>query len=305
MGVLSIQADETALSLFRRCNTVPFSTGISFLDGAGIVAGDVVEVYGPSPSGKSELLLNVVLQTVLPKEMGGRASRAVCVDLDGNLSVLRIEQMLRERVGASACFRAGTMPIPDVALPAEVDPGSPEGRVTSVMLQCMQRIKFVSCQNHLQLIAAMEVLHYESAQEATLVVAIDSLGSLVGKSKLSDSALVLQNAALRATARLASERSVVVMAAKPALFANLGWGQGMGNRSGSKMEHWEYMPSAWQKVVSHRVMLQRVPDQGEGQGFTLFNACVVQPHEGRAAEALVMSADPTRWLVSDRGVHNA
>ena len=61
--VLTIKRDETAQDLFRRMDCRPFVLGIPPIDRAaaarpgstGLVAGDVVEVFGESGSGKTEV----------------------------------------------------------------------------------------------------------------------------------------------------------------------------------------------------------------------------------------------------------
>lgn len=46
----------------------------------GVGRGDVVELYGPSGSGKSEVLINVVARCVLPAWLGGEERTAVFFD---------------------------------------------------------------------------------------------------------------------------------------------------------------------------------------------------------------------------------
>lgn len=46
----------------------------------GVGRGDVVEIYGPSGSGKSEVLINVVARCVLPAWLGGEERTAVFFD---------------------------------------------------------------------------------------------------------------------------------------------------------------------------------------------------------------------------------
>ena len=46
----------------------------------GVGRGDVVELYGPSGSGKSEVLINVVARCVLPAWLGGEEQTAVFFD---------------------------------------------------------------------------------------------------------------------------------------------------------------------------------------------------------------------------------
>lgn len=46
----------------------------------GVGRGDLVELYGPSGSGKSEVLINVVARCILPAWLGGEERTAVFFD---------------------------------------------------------------------------------------------------------------------------------------------------------------------------------------------------------------------------------
>lgn len=48
--------------------------------GTGVGRGDIVELYGPSGSGKSEVLINVVARCVMPAWLGGEEQPAVYFD---------------------------------------------------------------------------------------------------------------------------------------------------------------------------------------------------------------------------------
>lgn len=63
---------------YPKHNKVPGSGGLSKERGVG--RGDVVELYGPSGSGKSEVLINVVARCILPAWLGGDERTAVFFD---------------------------------------------------------------------------------------------------------------------------------------------------------------------------------------------------------------------------------
>lgn len=75
--------------LHHRRNTlqhkVPAGSGGSKTKDKGVGRGDVVELYGPSGSGKSEVLINVVARCVMPAWLGGEERPAVFFD-NGELS---------------------------------------------------------------------------------------------------------------------------------------------------------------------------------------------------------------------------
>ena len=47
----------------------------------GLQSGDIVELYGPSGSAKSELLLNMAMFYALPTDLTGRGHFAIYIDL--------------------------------------------------------------------------------------------------------------------------------------------------------------------------------------------------------------------------------
>mmetsp|Transcript_73107 Transcript_73107/g.208332 ORF Transcript_73107/g.208332 Transcript_73107/m.208332 type:complete len:151 (-) Transcript_73107:33-485(-) len=106
--VLTIKRDETAQDLFRRMDCRPFVLGIPPIDRAaaarpgstGLVAGDVVEVFGESGSGKTEVLMGAVARTVLPEADGGTGRLVVYFDHDSRLNVARLEQIVSQRATA-------------------------------------------------------------------------------------------------------------------------------------------------------------------------------------------------------------
>ncbi|KAJ4460659.1 hypothetical protein PAPYR_2877 [Paratrimastix pyriformis] len=93
--------DETALEVFTRAHQVrPIHTGIKALDHEvpqGL-DGDVVEVVGSAGSGKTELLLNVLVTFLLSEPYDGIGATALFFDCDQRLQILRLRQLLHDRL---------------------------------------------------------------------------------------------------------------------------------------------------------------------------------------------------------------
>eukprot|EP00904_Undaria_pinnatifida_P009886 jgi/Undpi1/6027/HiC_scaffold_2.g01301.m1 len=293
---LSVKADETALELFRRSNRSPLRTGIAFLDEVpgrradrekGVGRGDVVELYGPSGCGKSEVLINVVARCVLPAWLGGQEQVAFFFDNDGRLSVLRLEQLLREKITTNTTFQVKTATGGMAGGSSAISgPQQLEREVEAVLLECLRRLRVIRPASLFELLASIEVLRFE-LEHRPAVVAVDGMGSFFWQDKMAQScggeAVSMQGAVVKALVRLAAERPVVIFAAKNALFLPRG-----GN---VETEHREYLPQAWQRAVTFRVVLQRRLKRppslrpqsavgGEGGALSLFTAQVSSPNAG-------------------------
>jgi RecA/RadA recombinase len=109
MGQLSVFPDETAKALFRRKAGRPIDLGISALSALprpgrsalGVFPGDVIEVYGESGSGKTEVLLHAVAHVLLPFP-STPPRLVVYFDHECRLDLARLELLLKRRLSTSA-----------------------------------------------------------------------------------------------------------------------------------------------------------------------------------------------------------
>lgn len=123
-----LRPDETAAQLFARSNPHPITSGVPPLDiHGGLHAGHLIEVAGPSCSGKTEILtqvyrmgftsqqpvgshplLQVLAHTILPEQwqdhhVGGLHAGALFLDLDTRFDLLRLIQILQSRLHHLGC----------------------------------------------------------------------------------------------------------------------------------------------------------------------------------------------------------
>nr|XP_054767459.1 DNA repair protein XRCC2-like [Lytechinus pictus] len=97
---------ETGAQLFARLGEKPSLARLNpklIPPGLEPRPGDVVEVYGSSGSGKTELLLNLTATCVLPEQwkgidIGGLGTSVVFVDTDHQFSMLRLFALLEHKV---------------------------------------------------------------------------------------------------------------------------------------------------------------------------------------------------------------
>lgn len=104
-----VRYSETAEQLFKRGNTKPFPTGIPIFNeelwsmGGGMRPGDVVEIFGASGTGKTEMLLSVLAQCILPPtwegiDIGGNGVGVIFFDNDQKFSMFRLMQVIENKV---------------------------------------------------------------------------------------------------------------------------------------------------------------------------------------------------------------
>ncbi|PWZ31331.1 hypothetical protein Zm00014a_012384 [Zea mays] len=179
-----LAANETASAfLSRSLSSRPPITLPPPLHRAPLRPGNVVEIAGPSNSGKSHLLLMAAVQCILPKEwegiyFGGLGRAVMYLDLDCRFDVLRLAQILRNRI-AEGCRLA------------HLRNGDPENDVTKDEFQCslqntlfsdcMQRFLYARCCKSPEFIDALKTVQSQSRREVSgagiYFVMIDSIGA--------------------------------------------------------------------------------------------------------------------------------
>ncbi len=217
--------------------------------GGGLMPGTVLELYGASGSGKTEVALNAVCGWVLPKALGGVGGVAVIVDLDFRVDVRRLRCLLLARIrralattgGASGAGRGiglqngqQTHQNSHESNHNDDETSHPSSFSTSTSLTAsqhltaaLQQIVLARCMDELEAFSVLETLKFDldkgpGAGIPTLLV-LDSLGSLFYERKAAESCQQGQTCfdfmVARCVGRMAAARAVAVLACKPALFA--------------------------------------------------------------------------------------
>ncbi|KAJ1286426.1 hypothetical protein BS78_03G350800 [Paspalum vaginatum] len=256
---------------------------------ASLRPGNVVEIAGPSNSGKSHLLLMAAVQCILPKEwegiyFGGLGKAVMYFDLDCRFDVLRLAQILRNHIAescSSAHLRSGDL---------ENDGTKDELQRSfenTLLSDCMQRFLYVRCCNSSEFIAALETLHSRSRSEILGVciyfVMIDSIGTFYWMDRGSQSVRENKGKSLQGfTETIVQEirrflqlQPALVLVTKAPIYGEDTTTANDFNRGSSKymlddptvlrhsrhgeertLSSREYMPSIWQSFVTHRINLQ-------------------------------------------------
>lgn len=90
----------------------------------------------------------------------------------------------------------------------------------------------------------------------------DSCGTFYWRDRMAESyggvSVTLQSSIHRSVGKLVSQCPVIMVSAKPCLFPPK-------RRDSATPEYREYLPPAWQKLVGHRVVMDRMEGAGSGQ----------------------------------------
>ncbi|CAO1944267.1 unnamed protein product [Urochloa humidicola] len=280
-----LAVDETAAAFISRSLTSrPPIILPPPLHRAPLRPGNVVEIAGPSNSGKSHLLLMAAVQCILPKEwegiyFGGLGKSVMYLDLDCRFDVLRLAQILRNRiVEGSAHLRNGK----DVT--KDEFQCSFENTLFS---DCMQRFLYVRCYNSSEFTAALKTIQSQSRSEVLGVsiyfVMIDSIGAFYWIDRASQPVRESKGKSLQTVTetvvheirKFLQLQPALVLVTKAPVYAEGSTTANDFNRGSSKyvledstvlrysrqeeertLSYREYMPSIWQSFVTHRINLQ-------------------------------------------------
>ncbi|XAR51067.1 hypothetical protein NMG60_11005595 [Bertholletia excelsa] len=98
-----IQGEESAQTMLARVLSERPLLILPPLHRVPLRVGNVVEIVGPSSSAKTQILIQVAISCILPKEWngvkyGGLEHLAMFFDLDCRFDILRFSQSLKHRI---------------------------------------------------------------------------------------------------------------------------------------------------------------------------------------------------------------
>lgn len=270
-----LQPNETAASFLKRNKIKPLhNTGITFLDKEitdGLCGGDIVELYGRSGSGKTEILLNLIAHCVLPEyyngiTFGGAGVEVVFFDNDCKLNLWRLLSIIEYKVLLAVYAKlAPTLKDQELSHEMVCKQFGDEAGYESFVRQCLGRLKLCRPKTAFQwFVTVLGLVEAATSQnECPRIVIVDSLNAFYHYNK-SD-----MESAAKALVELA-ESNVVIIATKSPLFYK-----------GGNLQHQEFMCREWTSKVMYRVMLDKEKDG------TIVNAVVNCLHKSRHGEKTV------------------
>lgn len=159
---LWIHGDETAKEFLSRVFTERPPLLLPPLHRVPLRVGNVVEIAGPSPSAKSQVLLQAAVNCILPKEWkgvhyGGLGKMVMYFDLDCRFDVLRLYEALKHRIAEASgpaqgtCWRTCGDLRRDEPVDAQIGPCNNE-----LLLACMRRFLYIRCYSSFEFLSALK-----------------------------------------------------------------------------------------------------------------------------------------------------
>ncbi|BDA43663.1 DNA repair protein XRCC2 [Coccomyxa sp. Obi] len=255
----NVQPDETAAQLIARTHVEPVITGLFFAN--VLRPGQVLELCGPAGAGKSESLIQVAAAQVLPRnwrgEQLGVEENVVFFDLDRTFDTLRLYQVL-------ACRLRNT---------PNQQP-SREDEVIAAAEECLRRFYLVPCSSSFSFLAALRtcgvLIDRLKGEGGVQLLLVDNVAAFYWLDRAApplsactmdpskDAHLGLQQAHACIAAELQAlmrEHRLAVIATKQAVLS-------ASSSAFDRPEavdvwaHREFLPKAWQDIVSMRLLLR-------------------------------------------------
>ncbi|XP_013407314.1 DNA repair protein XRCC2 [Lingula anatina] len=282
---------ESGAQLLARLGTKPDLMYVEpHLLPSGPQKRDVIELYGDEGCGKTEMLLHIILNTILPRNWRGfsfygQEAGIILIDTDYHFSILRLSTLLENRVDRVVSEATGLQKNGDLIpqnggitsntgykdLPEQENPKLPTQTDKETFIKsCLKRLFVFRCSSPTQLIATLHSLDALLLNRPEIcILMLDSLSAFywIDHSNGCDSAVAResnQRQVCKILNKLITSYNLVIFATKPAIIHkrnNLALDKTeekdcTGNPSiqtGDKSsDHCEYLCKAWQKMVSSR-----------------------------------------------------
>ncbi|KAK7404366.1 hypothetical protein VNO78_05208 [Psophocarpus tetragonolobus] len=239
------------------------------LDRVPLRAGNVVEIVGPSPSAKTHILIHAAITSLLPKHYGGLDHSVLFLDLDSRFDITRFSQLLFHRISQQHSFDH------------------------SLFRLCMARFFYLPCYDPFQFLHTLRTLHSRLEKQKQLhglafhLLLIDNIGAFHWMDRASASMFFSQTqntkkklflqtvseAVVHNIRKLLQVHPMLIIVTKSVIFGNsysTPSNDVNGNmeekcsknvtRSHQNFQYREYMPSVWQSLVTHRILLHSSDD---------------------------------------------
>ena len=262
-------------------------TGVRFIDCAvprGLCPGDVVEVFGESGSGKSELLMQLAIKCVLPRAVGGSDASVVVCDVDGKFDAERLLSLLLERLRAVRGGPGG--------LPFDVD------QLDSVCRRLLRRVHVIRPRDVTDLIVALRALPTLVSRVPTRLLLIDSVSAWFWRTRFDTThGAMYERDVTRFVRELADEQKLVVVASKQVLFDTRP-SVGVTGIAALLPAYQEYSCADWAALVRLRITLAAEHDSAGFVAALAHNSS----WRGRTRDEPIPPRSVGRFIVDECGL---
>jgi hypothetical protein len=239
--------------MFSEQSTTTWWTGVPLIDVMvrdGVCSGDVVELFGSSGVGKSELMWQLAIKCVLPLELGGSNCTCVLFDNDCKFDPRRLVVVLL------ATLQRVRQQCVDPAAVTHVDDASV---FDALLRQSLQRIRVIRPRDVVDFVLALRALPdlLDSLTTPCRLLLIDSISVWHWPLQNDPDGSLYERDLARFVREVAERHDLVVFASKQYLFVNANADALQQHRAvaPSVPLHREYLCRAWVELVRLRVTL--------------------------------------------------
>ena len=272
------------MQLLARLGAKPLLTGLehSLFNGGAPPTKSIIELYGEDGCGKTEMLMHLVANCILPDvweglQLDGLGVAVILVDTDYHFSMLRLATVLELRIKRAKeedSVKKRAMQVVE----------APEEDTEAFISTCLNKLYVVRCNSSSQLILTLHSLEALLQNKPDIcVMMIDSISAFywIDRSNGADNFTAQetnQRQIVQVLYKLVNDYSLICFATKPAIFSKRSKD---GDRSGvdspstaftrsieDKVDHYEYLCKAWHGLVTHRFVMSKI-DKGQAALFQI------------------------------------
>lgn len=243
---------------------------------------DVIEFYGSSGAGKTEMLLHVVKKCIMPKmwkdvSLGGFDVEVLYIDTDHKLPILRLATLVEKHV--TDAIKVGSL--------SDASPSDPsEEEVECLIKRCLNKLQIYHCRSSQHLLITLHSIEMMLSTNADVsILVIDSISAFYWNDRYSGGdSTASQEAKMKHIVKilkiLLDSYGLILFATKAALFRKK-WRDFKNDELNTPTRdgwtskcvyenlqiHTEFLCKEWTKLVTRRYIFERTKDVGQHQYF--------------------------------------
>ncbi|KAK1436713.1 hypothetical protein QVD17_02495 [Tagetes erecta] len=274
-----------------------------------IGVNNILEITGPSTSAKTEILLQVAVNCILPKirngvQYGGLEHSVLFLDLDCRFDIYRLSQSLRLKITEANRLHKAKYSHMGANVSDHISNNQLEYDEKDVFDECMRRFLYTRCYDSFEFLSVLKVLSNKLTSNGVNVLMIDNIGafysidrgfsSLPQGNNINRKNIGLQSVletVVQEIKKLLVLHSMIVLATKT-VTNQVKRSYSSRVSGGLKSTYREYMPLAWQSIVTHRITVRPLDDKRRFGDRVCYSAEWVLP-------ALSISGE---FVVCDTGI---